>query len=398
MSTRRWRHGYLLALLAFTARGAGAQAVAGTIDDGDRLWLVREPGNGLPTPAIENVTGLPAGVKPHDVALFGPRRALAQNFGFDQLLRLDLASASFVSAIPVTPWHAYGTIAIAPGGGFALGSGDDTGVASGLTVVVNPFADLPTVRTLALPTDQHVHTWQSSAIDFADDGRAFVATHHRNFNRAAPTGTPNASDVVIVDPPYTTIAVTVPLPVGTPSLSNFDSAEGIAVTPDGQTVAVVDSDRELFVLHAPFSAGMAVTTLALGALGSACLSDVDFTPDGGELLVTDYCRDQVVVLHAPFDSTAGAELLPTPAGANGFGFEELSIAPDGALAYVTGNVISPGVAGLWAIVAPFTAAGAQSYAVVLPFGARGAGGIELGGRDLFADSFESGDLSLWDGP
>jgi DNA-binding beta-propeller fold protein YncE len=381
------------ALLAVAARPARPQALLGTGDAGGHAWYFDTPGVDLPTPAVVELTSLPNDAQPHGVALFGPRLALLADFDRQRLLVVDPLTDTLRRIVPTSPWRGLGTVAISPNGAFALAAGDDQGVSSGLFVIDNPFAAAPFVRVLALPSSQHVHSWQTAAIRFAADGRAFVATHHRDnvFGAASP----NASFVHVLDPPYTAIAASIALPVAAATTSNFDHAEGLAVSPDGGVVLVANGDRELYVLRAPFTAGMTVETLDAAAVPVRCGSAVTATPEGAAMLVADYCNDRLTMLPAPYTSVAGAQSVIAAGGAGtGRGFEHVAVSPDGALAYLTGNVVGTAVGDLWVVEAPFVN-GAVQHSVTLPADERGAGSVEFTSDKLLYDGFESGDTSVW---
>ena len=385
----------LVALPVLSAGAPRAQMLVGTADDGAHAWLFPMPIGDLPAPPASDLTVLPAEAWPHGVAYVRPHRALVADFGRSRVFALNPLQNELLDTIPTAPWDATGSIALSPDGAFALASGGDGGVATGLLVIEEPFSGAPVVRTLALPSDQHVHSWQTAAIRFAPDGRAFVATHHRNF--VFGQASPNASFVHVLEPPFTAIAESIALPVGAASTTNFDHAEGVAVTPDGATVLVTNGDAELYVLRAPFAEGMAVETVGLGGVirnGSS----VAVSPDGAAALLTDYNGsqfDRVMKLAAPFASLAGSSFFIGPGGAgSGRGFEHVAVAPDGRYAYVTGNVLAGQTGDLWLIKDPFSFA-PSNWPIALPANERGAGAVEIASSLIFSDPFETGNFARW---
>lgn len=386
----------LAVAIAFAAAGANAQTIVTTGSAGGSAWRLPIPDDGLPTPIVLALDSLPADANPHGVALVSPRSALIADAGGGRLFALHAGTGALLDTIETAPWNGSGSLAVSPDGSVALGSGDASGVESGLVVVESPFSGAPVVRSVALPSSQHVGEEQSAAIRFAPSGRAFVATHHSGFVEGGAS--PNASFVHVIDPPYAAIAASIELPVGVASSSNFDRAEGLAVTPDGATVLVTNGDRELYVLRAPFSTGMAVETLPLGGVIRSG-SSVAASPNGAGALVTDYRAengfDRVMLLRPPYDTTATSGLFIGGGGAGTLrGFEHVAIVSDGSYAIASGDVAAGEAGDLWLIRAPFGAT-PSNWFISLPLGERGTGAVEILDPRLLVDGFESGDALRW---
>ena len=345
-------------------------AIMGTASGGNQIVVFPTANTGLPNPTQYAVPGLPGGAEPHGVAYFGEAGGLAADAGNGRIFVVDLETSTLVDTITPATYNGRGTVAVAPGPGFAL-AGDNS---STLTVIAAPFGAGSTITSVALPGS--IATYQTQAIVFDADGRAFVC---------------HSAGVSVLDPPYDAIAFTIP----------FDNPRSgaIAITPDGSQLLTTDlTSGNVYVFTAPFSPSSTPDTLTIGTFaGSAPLPEEDgaapfpstgdvgpsqayrldgimVTPDGSQAIVCNSSSPHVYAISAPFGGSSAFEEIPLPAGLTG-GFEDVGISPDGQLAIVTGN----GLGGQPAIFiqAPFTAAGATVHAVAVVGGGRGAGAVRF---------------------
>ncbi len=258
---------------------------------------------------------------------------------------------------------------------------------STLAVIASPFDAAPVVTFLTLPFDQLIAQYQTQGITFDDSGRAYIATHHRDWDPLNPATTPNDSYVHVLDPPYSAIAFSMVVPVQS---GQFQAAEGIAVTQDGSKVLVTSYSQDIFIYDAPHTLLSIPTTLSIPAM--ACGFGLDITPDQQEAVVVD-CLDMIQVVSAPFNSSSSVETISIPAAAQGALLEHVSISADGQLAVVSGGSNGSVVPAVF-MEAPFTSAGATLHAVIVTNG-RGAGAAEFMRTRIFEDGFESGSTSKW---
>ncbi len=334
---RTWLRGLALSMMVsvFAPAPLLGQAIMGTIGDGSLAVVLQTPNSGLPTPAQIAVPGLPVGARPHGVSYFGADSALISDFNNGRVFNVQISTASLVSTIATSPsYNGTGTIAVAPSLGFALVCGSSTT----LSVIQAPFVAGAAITAVALPGQ--IASYQTEAISFAPSGRAFVYT---------------TAGISALDPPYSAVAFTIPV-------SGNESSGALALSADGNTILVTKLSSVVEIFTAPFSAASTGTTLTIaGAIG---LDGIQITPDGTKALVSDASAALTAfAISAPFTAASVVETLPIPAACTG-GFEDVGISADGQLAVFTGN--SGGLQLPAAFVrAPFTAAGATSFAVVI---------------------------------
>lgn len=286
---------------------------------------------------VNTVTG--SGGAPHGVGFYGSDFALVSSFSQSQIFNIQLSTASTLNTINSAPfgYSGTGTIAIAPSLNFALAQENNQ-----LHVLAAPFT-APTATLLSMPGS--VASYQTQAIVFNSASRAFIA---------------NSAGISVLDPPYTSVAFT--MAVG--------GSEGIAITPDGNTLLVTSLSNTVRIVTGPFSAGSTAVTLSLAAAGASALDGLYSSPDGSQVLVADAGGSQVFAVNAPYSAASSVQKITTPAGSGTF--EDISISADGLFALVTGNNGNP----LVGIRAPFTTAGATpcNFPVV---GTRGAGAVRF---------------------
>ena len=330
-----------------------AQAIMGTAGDGDLAVVFPTPASGLPAPAQTNVTGMPGDALPHGVTYYGSDNALIADFGNSRVFVVVISTTSVAATIDTTgDYSGEGTIAVAPSLQHALACGYSTTLA----VIHAPFNAASTITSLTLPGS--IASYQTQGIVYNAAGRAFF--YH-------------TTGISVLDPPYTTIAFTIPV------FGNYNSAGdplqsygAIAITPDGSTLLTTRSDNTVQIWSAPFSVASTPATLTI--LGSHLFDGLMVTPDGSKAIIGDIL-EAVTVVSAPFSSGSSSEQIPLPVDfSGGPGFEDVGISADGQLAILTGN--SSGAPACF-IQAPFTAAGATVSAVTVNGSGRGAGSVRF---------------------
>lgn len=343
------------------AAGTGA-AVIGTASDGNLAVVFLSPNTGLPTPTESSVTGIPSGALPHGVGNFGVDRALISDFFSSRIFIVQLSNSSLVSTISTAPaYNGSGSVASSPLLDAIIGAGRDSSGASSAAVIKSPLTN-PTVVPLALPGSAFVAAYQTQAVVFSAQGRAFV--YH-------------TQGISVLDPPYTSVAFTIPL--------TNPASGALAITPDGNALMATDaSTLKLSIFKAPFSANSTPATLTLPGSGLG-LDGIAVTPDGSKALVgtipvTSTPGSRVFAVSAPFSSSSVVEEIPLPApfSTGDPGFEDVGLSPDGQLAILTGNSINNHAPALF-LRAPFTASGATAFAVNVLGNGRGAGAVRFVG-------------------
>lgn len=287
------------------------------------------------TVTVNTVTG-GAGFT-HGVGFYGSDFALVSYFGASQMRNVQLSTANVLNTISTSGigYNGQSTIAVAPSLSFAIAA---TGGSA--YVFQAPFT-APTATSIALPGS--VASYQTQAIAFNAASRAFIA---------------HSGGVSVLDPPYTSIAFTIP--------GNF---EAIAISADGNTLMMTNLDSNVSIITGPFSAGSTAVTLTIA--GSSGLDGISITPDGSRALVTQGLGGNAIYsIAAPFTATSTVDTIALPAGLGSF--EDISISADGLYALMTGN--SGAAMGL--VRAPFTTAGATACALPVA-GGRGAGAVRF---------------------
>jgi hypothetical protein len=379
---------------------------------GEPVVVIADLASSLPQPPLtyiapDNETNFTF-LKPHALALFSANLALAShaanmNGGGGAVDIIDTVQDQRLGSFAMAGYEndGYGTYAINPARTHML-------VFSGLSnsllfVVPAPFSESSIASTVLMPG--RGGTAQTHAIVFDNvTGRAYVG--HR-------------AGISALDPPYASIAFTIPLPG-----AGGSTVEGraIALSPDNAALAsTLYEDGKVQMLHAPFSAASTPTTLTVP--NALALDGLEFTPDGTKLLVVDAhvpatqaptapwmtfsninanasglaaagpaatmgsrntapdtaSIPQVFAISAPFDTNAPIEILAAgPSEAEGF--EDIDISADGQFAALSGGTQTAG-APLVVLRAPFTTAGVTAYPIYIPplngsydsLGGRGAG-------------------------
>jgi uncharacterized repeat protein (TIGR01451 family) len=293
-------------------------AIITTTDESDRAIVFPDLSN-LPTPGQTPVPGLPFGAKPHGVGYFGNDRALMSDWGGGRVFEVQISTASLLSTINTAPagYDGAGSIAISPTLTTALAMG---GVPSGsvLYKIQGPFGPGSTITALAMPGS--INHYQTQAIVFNNAGRAFV--YHTN-------------GISVLDPPYTAIAFTIPVPNAGDGINSLGSG-AIAITPDGNTLLVTDlATNVVRIFQAPFSAASVPALLTIP--GGVRLDGIMVNPDGTRAIVVSARAYHAAAILAPFSAASTVQNIPLPATGNGNGFEDVGISADGSVAVLAGG-------------------------------------------------------------
>jgi uncharacterized repeat protein (TIGR01451 family) len=344
--TRRFGTTFAVVLaltVLLTAAPVYGQGILGAVAGKGTPTVFPSPDVGLPTPAQSDVTGLPpSGSSSHGVAYFGSDNALVSAFGVSTVFNIEISSATNLATISTSPCNASGTIAVAPNLQAALMMGGN----STLCAIRAPFVTGATIDSLTLPGV--IQGYQTEAIVFNSAGRAFVYT---------------TTDIAVLDPPYDTVAFTIPV-------SGNSSGGSIAITPDGNQLLVtklVGNSVDIFT--GPFTPASTPVTLAVP--GGSRLDGIKVAPDGTRALVVDAGSSNVFSIAAPFSDTSSVETIPVPTAGT---HEDIDISADSQLAVAAGN--GGGNANTAFIEAPFTAAGATVHYVQVS-GGRGNGAFRF---------------------
>ena len=342
--TRGWTFAVLATIIgALLPAAASAQAIIGTTDGGNQALIFPSPGVGLPNPARTPVPGLPAGARPHGVAYYGSDNALVSDFSNSRVFVIQISSATLLGTIVTTPCDGTGSIAVAPGLNFALMQGSGTT----LCRISAPFATGSTITPVVMPAA--IAGYQTQAIVFNAAGRAFV--YH-------------TAGISVLDPPYTSIAFTIPV-------TGNGASGAIAITPDGNNLLITDlSSGNVRIFTAPYSAASIPVTRAIP--GASSLDGIMANPAGGNVLVVSAAVSTLWAISAPYNATSTVDTIAVPAGLSGH--EDVGISADGQLAILAGNgTANPSTAF---VRAPFTTAGAV-VSVVTITGGRGNGAVRF---------------------
>lgn len=283
-------------------------------------------------PGTQNLLGFPADASPHGVGYFGSDNALVSDFLNSRVFVVQISTASLVSTIPTGPdYNGTGTIAVAPNLTAALAVGNN----STLNVIHGPFGPASALTQVTLPGE--IRSYQTQAIVFNKAGRAFV--YH-------------TTGISVLDPPYDSIAFTIPV-------AGNIKCGAIAISPDGDTLLTdLLAGNTVQIFQAPFSAASASTGLTVP--GGVDLTGIMVAPNGASAIVVSAFAHQAAVIIAPFSSSSVVETLPLPAGVQGF--EDVGISADSQVAILAGGSdTEPPIF----IQAPFTAAGAVATNVTI---------------------------------
>ncbi|HSV19832.1 MAG TPA: IPTL-CTERM sorting domain-containing protein [Casimicrobiaceae bacterium] len=284
-----------------------------------------------------NVTGISG--TPHGVGYYGSDFALISNFSGSQVWNVQISTHTVLNTISTgaAGYSGIGSIAVAPNLQFALMSGGS----SSLVVMHAPFS-APTFTNVPLPGS--ISSFQTEAIVFDAASRAYVG---------------NSGGITVLDPPYTSVAFTIPI----------GAVQGLAITPDGNTLLATSLGNTVRIVTGPFSAASTAVTLPIP--GSSQLDGIVASPDGQHVLVVDASGvSSIFSISAPYSASSTVQAIPIPAGTGSL--EDISISADNNFALATGNTSGP----MLLIKAPFTTAGAVSCAIPVT-GGRGAGAVRF---------------------
>jgi hypothetical protein len=291
----------------------------------------------VPSNTVTGITGTP-----HGVAYYGSDFALISSFGGSQVFNVQISTHAVLNTISTTTigYNGQSSIAVAPSLQFAVMATGGTAYA-----MAAPFSS-PTFTSVALPGS--VASYQTMGIVFNSTNRAFIAT---------------SGGIAVLDPPYTSVAFTIP-----------GAAEGIAISPDGNTIlttGVFNNGSVVRIFTGPFSSSSTPVNLTIA--GTTGLDGITFTPDGSRALVVDGLGSQAFIysIAAPYTASSTVDNIPIPAGSGAL--EDVTISADGNFLLATGNsgAVMP------FIRAPFTASGATSCGITVANGGRGAGAVRF---------------------
>ncbi len=318
-----------------------AQGVLGTGEGSNQAIVFPSPNAGLPIPVQMPIAGISGFNQPHGVAFFGPDDALVA--GGNRIFVVKVSSAQVVSIIPTSPsYDGTGSLAVSPGGGFALASGGTNQV----TVIKAPFGPASEIAAVPLPGGVPQQTTQ--AIVFSPAGRAFIY---------------NGAGISVLDPPYSTVGFTIPVATLNPG--------ALGITPDGtQLLARTDLSLSVAVLTAPFSPVSSATLIDMPARPGG----IAVLPDGSKALVASDNSSRLFAISAPFTASSVVDEIPL-APAVFAPSADIGISTDGQLAVLTGQggFTTPDIAF---VRGPFTASGATVFDVRIP-GGRGNGAFRF---------------------
>jgi hypothetical protein len=368
-----------LALLLLASNAVCAQtnqpAIVTTFEDGNLAATFAEPGVGLPAPLQLTVPGLPSGARPHGAAYITQDQVLVADFRAPaRLYRISVGANRLLNEIPVAARaNGNGAIAVSPDANYAIFAGEIVGTGGAASVPDAAVLQAPfdgTGRQTSLSLPGRVRTFNTRAVAFAPDGRAYIC---------------HTTGVSVLDPPYASVSFTL--------AHDEPNGVGCAMRPDGGRLVVARraAGAALALYDAPITAASTPLVVPV-ASGIGIMTPVGFSPDGNALLAGQIFRPVgssapnarafVVRAQATPPGLDWEEItLPTQAtgsscvGASGTpglcpGFEDLDISADGRLALLTGNSsVAPGDffgrAPLVAITNPFDAATRASFAVAI---------------------------------
>ena len=333
----------LVAVFGLIAAPVHGQGIIGTVSGKGTPSVFPSPDVGLPTPSQLDVTGLPSsGSSSHGVAYFGSDNALVSAFGASTVFNIEISSSSNLATITTSPCDGTGSIEVAPNLQAALMMGNS----ATLCVVRAPFVAGATIDTLTVSGT--IAGYQTEAIVFNSAGRAFVYT---------------TTGISVLDPPYDTVAFTIPV-------SGNGSSGSIGITPDGNQLLVTKlSSNAVDIFTGPFTPASVPVTLAVP--GGGQLDGIKVAPDGTRALVVDAGTSNVFSIAVPFNASSSVDTIPVPTAGT---HEDIDISADSQLAVAAGN--GSGNANTAFIEAPFTAAGATVHYVQVA-GGRGNGAFRF---------------------
>jgi uncharacterized repeat protein (TIGR01451 family) len=311
-------------------------AILTTISASNTAVIFPDP-SGAPT--TQKMPPLPVDAFPQGVSYYGSDNALIADYTRSRVFVVQISTAALLATIDTSSegYDGAGTIAVAPSLSEALAMGDS----DKLYVIHAPFEAASVITSVTLPGQ--IMGLETEAIVFNNAGRAFVET---------------TAGISVLDPPYTKITFTIPQ-----ALHSTNGA-AIAITQDGNTLLATAFDNVVRIYHAPYSATSVPELLTVP--GNAGLDGIAITPDASKAIVVPSNTNETIrasAISGPFSASSAVEVLPLPAGTNGF--EDVGISADGQLAILAGNGDALDGTEEEAIFvrAPFTAAGAQAFAV-----------------------------------
>ncbi|MEO6969455.1 MAG: hypothetical protein ABI217_00995 [Chthoniobacterales bacterium] len=313
-------------------------AILTTIASSNTAVIFPDP---VGSPSTQKFPPLPAGAFPQGVSFYGSDNAIIVDAFNSRAFVVQISTAALLDTIDTTAvgYDGTGTVAVAPSLTEALAMGSAAGDNKKLYVIHAPFAAGSVITSVTLPGA--IEGLETEAIVFNPAGRAFVET---------------TAGISVLDPPYTQIAFNMP------AVSGSTNGGALAITQDGNTLLATAFDSNVRIYQAPYSAS-SVPVLRF-VPGNAGLDGIAITPDGTKAIVVPSNPNETIrasSISGPFSATSDVEVLPLPAGTNGF--EDVGISADGQLAILAGNGAEMTTEEPIFVRAPFTAAGAQAFAV-----------------------------------
>lgn len=325
----------------FVASGAAwavnpQPVIVTTVSSGNDAVIFPDPSG---APSTQKFPVLPFNSFPHGVSYYGSDNALVGDAFQSRVFVIKISTATLLDTIDTAAvgYDGSGTIAVAPSLTEALAMGNS----KKLYVIHAPFAADSAITSVTLPGT--MLDLETQAIVFNPAGRAFVET---------------GAGISVLDPPYTKIAFNMP------AVNGSTNGAALAITQDGNTLLATVFDSVVRIYHAPYSAASVPELLFIP--GNAGLDGIAITPDATKAIVVPSNTDQTIrasAISAPFSTNSVVEVLPIPPGTNGF--EDVGMSADGQLAILAGNgaALDGTMEEPIFVRAPFTATGAQAFAV-----------------------------------
>jgi hypothetical protein len=361
--------------LAVSATVCG-QAIMTTTGRGNQILIFPTPDQGLPSPAVQIVTGLPSGAVPHGVAYQHETQFLIADGGNSRFLIVDISVGAVQKTFDTSDigYDGWGSVAATTQVVLAASDHDSN------LYVFNTSTDNNV--ELILPLSGTVNRYQTDAIVFDSNGRAFVHCV-KPASQAIVLAEENTANVIpstsmaidVFDPPYTSKAFTMTAPVE-------DLSGALTISNDGQTLlATTVADGTVVIFQAPFSAAtVAVVRPALS--GTHAFNAIIAVPGASEdtgVVVVDSAKPFSEFFKPPYATSGSEEFeLPPSVTALSTGFESIASSEqlaDGPTVLIATGEVQGSAAGQPAVftVVPQGNSNPLFYAVTIPGGGRGQG-------------------------
>jgi DNA-binding beta-propeller fold protein YncE len=228
-----------------------------------------------------------------------------------KFITVNLLSGATVSDVPISgPGACARTIAITPDGSTAYVGGQFLGLLGTSGV-----------------------TYDVLSINLADDepGAPITWTNETRFGPVAIAITPNGSTAYVADSDGTVVPINTATDQAGTVISvgevGVDLPLAIAITPDGSTAYVAELDAKVVPIStATDQAGAAISVGGSNEESNA----IAITPDGSTAYVANFAANNVFPINTATDQAGTAIAL----GADSYGPVTVAVTPDGATAYV----------------------------------------------------------------